>query len=256
MTRDDEVFGTLDRALRTARAERRRTSDECSAFRAFYDRVAELTTAPAAETVTTRQSVLAAGPTSGVAVDEVRTAYEETVMAVPHYDDEYGDGFAESFAAEFGDDVAAAFAGAQTVTGPLRAGVLAGTKEALVERETFLDLIDRETESLSELRDGTEEVVETIRSADARPLSDRAVGELWGLQSMLDRQRERVDALAADRQRAIADQRVELTRLDTDLQTYLYRDVPETYPGLAALASLGRVVEAADQRVERALVGV
>jgi hypothetical protein len=256
MTGDDEVFATVDRALRTARAERRRTSDECSAFRAFYDRVGDLTTAPAAETVTARQSVLTAGPTSGVAVDEVRTAYEETVMAVPHYDDEYGDEFAESFAAEFGDDVAAAFAGAQTVTGPLRAGVLAGTKEALVERETFLDLIDRETESLSALRDGAEEVVETIRAADARPLSDRAVGELWGLQSMLDRQRERVDALAADRQRAIADQRVELTRLDTDLQNYLYRDVPETYPGLAALASLGRVVEAADQRVERALVGI
>lgn len=256
MTGADDVFETVDRALRTVRTERRRTADECAAFRAFYDRIADLTTPSAAETMTARQSVLAAGPSSGVAVDELRTAYEETIMGVPHYDDEYGDEFAESFAAEFGDDVAAAFAGAQTVTAPLRAGVLAGAKEALVERETFLDLIDREKESLSELQDGAEEVVETIRSADARPLSDRGVGELWGLQSMLDRQRARVDALAADRQQAIADQRVELTRLNTDLQTYLYRDVPETYPGLAALASLGRAVERADHRIERALAGV
>jgi len=253
MTGSEEVVEPVGRALRAARAERRRTADECAAFRAFYDRVADLTPA-ATETVTARRSVLAAGPTSGVALDELRTAYEETVMAVPHYDDEYGDGFAESFAAEFGDDVAAAFAGSQTVTAPLRAGVLASTKEALGERETFLDLLDREIDSLSAVRDGAEEVTEAIRSADQRPLSDRAVGELWGLQSLLDRQRERVDALAARRQRAIHDQRVELVRLGTDAQTYLYREFSETYPGLAALATLGRVLERAERRVDRALV--
>jgi hypothetical protein len=255
MTEAEAVCDPIHRALRAARAERRRTADECGAFRAFRDRVTELTAASATETASARQSVLATDPASGVAVEAVRTAYEETVMAVPHYDDEYGDDFPESFAAEFGGDVAAAFAGAQTVTAPLRAAVVAGTTAALGERETFLDLLDREIDSLSTVQDGAEEVIEAIRSADETPLSERSVGELWGLQSLLDRQRDRVDALAADRQRAIADQRVELTRLDTDPQTYLYRDLEVTYPGLEALATLGRVVETADRRLDRALIG-
>ena len=110
MEPDGEAFDVedrLDRAATALRRERRRTADELEALGAFAERVREIEAKTAvAEGNAVTAIGLEAGRTDGL--DAVREAYEATVMSVPHYGQEYDDGYPESLRAEFSPDLAAA----------------------------------------------------------------------------------------------------------------------------------------------------
>lgn len=109
-----ETFASLRTSLQT---ERRRTAAERRAFETFADRVEEVNCSntgskvppdcgmqdgPTATLVASGHTDLDGdGPT-----EAIQSAYEETVMAVSFYDEEYGDDYVESLRAEFGPEVA------------------------------------------------------------------------------------------------------------------------------------------------------
>jgi len=79
-------------------------ASERDAFDAFADRVATITVDSPRPPALMAGSVDTSGTSSATAA--LREEYEATVMAVPHYDDVYGESIEENASAEFGPDLA------------------------------------------------------------------------------------------------------------------------------------------------------
>lgn len=102
-------------AISTVETERERITTERDALSTFLDRVSDLDVLtgdrhsdqaryPPARSLVTPER--AGHATSSLAC--VRDAYRDTVMSVPHYQDDYGDTLPESLAEEFGHEIATA----------------------------------------------------------------------------------------------------------------------------------------------------
>jgi hypothetical protein len=239
----------IDAALAAVAEERETIRDEYEALAAFDRRVADLSTV----TVSTGPPLVADPQPSGRALTRLRTAYAETVMSTPHYETAYGDTVAESLAAEFGEDLAAALIGGTALTPELRDAVRAATEAARHEREEFLDVLDREADSLATTADDVEDIASRLDSLDGRPLPARSFDDLHDLWSTLGDLEAQVDGIGLRRQETIRGHRNDLPGVPTDLSEYLYQDLPTSYPVLASLADLGDRLADTRRRVERAL---
>ncbi|WP_049936474.1 DUF7260 family protein [Haloplanus natans] len=239
----------IDAALDAVADERATLRDERSALTAFDGRVAGLSTV----TVSTGPPLVADPRPSGQSLSRLRTAYAETVMATPHYEAEYGDTVAESLAAEFGDDLAAAIIGGTALTPELRDAVRAATDAAQREREEFLDVLDREADSLATAADDIEALSTDLDTLDDRPLSTRSFDELHDLWTATRDLEARIDGVGLRRQETLRSHRNDLPGVPTDLCEYLYHDLSASYPVLASLADLGSRLERTRRRVERGL---
>jgi len=239
----------IDAALDAVADERATLQDERSALTAFDGRVADLSTV----TVSTGPPLVADPRPSGQSLSRLRAAYAETVMATPHYEAEYGDTVAESLAAEFGDDLAAAIIGGTGLTPELRDAVRAATDAARREREEFLDVLEREADSLATAADDIEALSADLDTLDDRPLSARSFDDLHDLWTALRDLEARIDGIGIRRQETLRSHRNDLPGVPTDLCEYLYHDLSASYPVLASLADFGTRLERARRRVERAL---
>ena len=231
-------------ARRTVRRERRRTIDEREAFDAFADAVRELSAdgPPAGVRVGARFATPDATGTTAA----VRAAYERTVMAVPHYREEYDDSYRESLAAEFNPTVAAGVTGSR-LTDAARSALLEAAENARADRARFVDALDHEDEML--------------RTADKRlgePLAELRFGSLDGIRARLGVLDDHVEAVAADRQAGLRQQHadLELPADVPDLQTYVYQDAETTYPVLSTAGRTAAVLERIRSDVERAMARV
>lgn len=239
----------IDAALDAVGEERSTIRAESEALAAFDRRVAELPTA----TVSTGSPLVVDPQPSGGSLDRVRTAYEETVMSAAHYEAEYDDTLTESLAAEFGDDLAAALMNGTALTPEFRDAVRAATAAARDEREEFLDVLDREAESLSAAADDIDAVEAELESIDEQSPSNPNFDDLHALWSSIRDLEARVDGIGLRRQETIRGHRSDLPGVPTDLSEYLYQDLPTSYPVLASLADLGDRLADTRRRVERAL---
>jgi len=190
-------------------------------------------------------------PRPSEAIQCVRDAYSETVMAVPHYETEYGDTLRESLSAEFGSRVAGSVVDAQSFTPLLRDALLEGAERARRERERFLAVVRDERESLEGLEAGLNEcerrAVElgTGRGGPGDVPPADALAELRALE-------RRCESLAERRQATIHDRVVPATAgvEARSLARYLYADEPTTCPGLAAVVDCVRTIRNAHTRLE------
>ncbi|AXG10485.1 DUF7260 family protein [Haloplanus rubicundus] len=239
----------IDAALDAVAEERATVRDEYEALEAFDRRVADLSTV----TVSTGPPLVTDPRPSGQSLERVRTAYAETVMSTSHYETEYGDTVAESLAAEFGDDLAAALLGGTALTPELRDAVRAATDAARREREEFLDVLDREADSLSTAADDIADVTAAFESLDDRPVPARSFDDLHDRWATIRELQARVDGIGLCRQETIRGHRTHLPGVPTDLSEYLYADLSSSYPALASVADLGERLDRARDRVEHAL---
>lgn len=258
----------LDRlaaARRVLRRERRRTVDEREAFDAFVATVREIPVEP--ERPRRRPGVrgLAAGPAAGGTtgpaaasggVATVRRAYERTVMAVPHYREEYDDTLAESLEVEFGPELAAGLAGHDRLTPRLKRAVLDGADASRTERERFVEALDTEADSVRASEDRLVAVLDELGTLADEPTPD--FGAQDAVRARLGVLAERCDAVADDRQATLRELR---DRFDApvgvpDLPRYLYTDLDATYPVLVAVAEVGERATRLRRRVEREIAGV
>ena len=239
----------IDAALDAVAAERATVRDEYEALGAFDRQVADLPTV----TVSTGPPLVTDPRPSGRSLERVRTAYAETVMSTAHYETEYGDTVAESLTAEFGDDLAAALLGGRALTPELRDAVKAATDAARHEREEFLDVLDREADSLSTAVDDIGDVVAAFESLDDRPVPAGSFDDLHDRWATIRELQARIDGIGMRRQETIRGQRTHLPGVPTDLSEYLYHDLSSSYPALASVADLGERLDRARDRVEHAL---
>jgi hypothetical protein len=240
----------LEAARTTVSDERALVEAEADAFEALDRRLADLSTVTVERspplTTTPRQS--------DRSLERARTAYEETVMSVPHYDRDYGDTLAESLAAEFGDDIAAALVDGPALTPELGDVLRAAVAASRRERTQFLDVLAHEAESLGRIANDLASIRADLERLDDRPLSERGFDDLRTLWDRVGDLEARLDGVAMRRQETLDGHRGGLPGVPRNLQDYLYVDLSVTYPGLVAIAELGSTHRRARRRVERALV--
>jgi hypothetical protein len=253
----EDVAARLEAATEALRRERRRIEDELEALEAFERRV---------RGIEPRQPAAGGRQAGGVAVSisraaagadalgAVRDAYESTVMSVPHYDEDYGDTYAESLNEEFGPDVAVRLVDGSSFDERSKQGLLSAVETAATAREQFRATLDTETGSLEAARDLVEiagEVAELEETTFAR----KSFGTLDANRAYLSTLEERCENRLRRRQAAVFQQRrdVTLPRDAPDIAQYLYHELPDTYPVMAVVADLLATIDRLRSNVERAM---
>jgi hypothetical protein len=242
----------LAEARRRVRLEREKTLAEQAAFRRFSNRIENL--APATESLR-NGPVTPAARTAGPRAAAVRSAYEETVMAVQHYAADFGEPYEVSVAREFGDDVATALLQVDRLPPALLVAVERAVEQSLDERDAFLSVVEREAESLAALETTLDRLRADCRSATEGAVEDWSAAELQRRWHSLEDLESSADEAVAARQETIARHRRTLSTVDVDVTAYFYDELSTRYPGLAALAAFRSRLEAARNAVLRALAG-
>lgn len=251
--------GNAERRLSAARTElereRRRTSDEIDALRRFGRRLAKLDaeSAPAPEAGNVA-CVAPVGTTCSNTLDRVREAYEETVMSVPHYTEEYDDTYAESLTAEFDTHVTVALTEG-TFDQRSKETVRSAIVESRTARRSLLAAIDDEEESLAVATEDLTPVVESLASLSGRRFVDESFGALDAYRARLGQLEETCETVLTRRQDAVFDQRraAWLPADAPDVAQYFYQGLEDSYPVMAVVADLLERIRDLRSRVERAM---
>ena len=242
----------LPKAQILCEQEQTRTRSERDAFERFARRIARLDAAQpvAARVPAGMDSVVGSklSTTVGVAstragpddasLREVRRAYQETVMSVPHYDDEYRESFSRNIAAEFDNDVATAVVGGSGLTPRLKRLLVGHADESRERRERFLEELRRESGELGEADELFEEWNAEVETLSRPAPSERSYGGLEATWRRLGSIADECERLLTARQRTIK-RGVNPPGSDApNLQEYLYYELPVKYPILASGADL------------------
>jgi len=250
------------------RRERERAGDERDAFARFARRVANLDTTAAGRTPGTTGTNQGPGPGVGTLalaggagspgddrVAQARRAYRDTVMAVPHYEEEYAESLSENVSAEFGESVAIALEGAEAFTPGLRRTLIEGAETARERRNSLVRAIEQEEASLRTAAGTLSDVecgVESASEGPTLPLSFEQLMDRWG--RLYDMEQE-CETLLEERQESIQAGYGVPLRLDgpISLQEYLYDSLPVTHPVLAEATRLLESVRDAQDSTSVAL---
>jgi len=227
----------LQRAQQLVAEERATVDAEREAFEAFRHRVAKHT--PPTQGGGTPGGVVTR---SFARDDAILDDYESTVMALSHYESDYGEEALENMEIEFGPEIADLVG--RRAPSAYRA-VVGAASAAVAKRELFLEELGAERDSLEKMN---QEVVDIHRAVDR--LADEAtsgeVDEWYDALDRLDELEDRSGRLLADRQQQLRDHDRVLSH-GTDetppLVDYLYADLPVRYPALYSLATLLNRIE-------------
>lgn len=243
-------------ALPVVREERSRTATEQEAFTRFARVVSRLDApGPAVQLGVGRGAtsvVSASAAPRSRGLDAVRSAYEDTVLAMDHYEEEYGEPLAEHMRQELGEEVATAVEQNQQLTQPLQQALVARAREAAVDRERLMTQLDHELEALKAADDELTAVADAVDEAAARPLEGRDFSELTDEWHRLGELESRLRRLLSRRQEARRP-----TGFDgagaPSLNDYLYQPLETSFPVLSDAAALADRVKDVRRRVLLAL---
>lgn len=241
------AFSYVAAARTVCEEERRRVLTEASAFDRFRERVGALEPRRPRQDrsvgLTPQPTLMTDGRGDGLAA--VRRSYRETVMAVDHYEEDYGESLARHATEELGPDAGPAVANAGEFSPGLQRVVVGAAASASAEREAFAERLDEELTSLASVRDGLCDLVSESREVASR--LDGGFGDLearWRRLSFLERS-------VTDIVRARADELGD--RPKPNLSEYLYEEMTVPAPVLADAAAAAGVIRDRRRRVERAL---
>lgn len=247
----------LKKAGATVQEERSRTAEESDALSEFIRRVESVepshphsnpmmiggpTTPPTESASVTGQ------PQS---IEKIQRAYEDTMMAVPHYDEEYGESLYVNMAAEFGSDIATAVTEGSEFTPPLKSAIVEKSRESYKQREQLLSGLDTEA---SELRSAESSAQSITHSLDDFPASDPSSLSYDELQRwwhrLNDLERSCTENLK-DRQLHIHSREVTSNAQigNTTFNEYLYGSLAVVYPVLVSFAELNNQIRKAKRIV-------
>lgn len=234
--------------------ERRRTADELEALQTFEDRVRTISPKRSVED---RQPL---GVTTAVSkppggLKKVREAYESTLMSVPHYLEEYDDSYVESLVGEFSPEIASALTDGTEFTRHCKQTVLSAVSSARSARESLLEAIDHEHESIRESKADLEQLERECGELRSVQFDEKQFGTLSAYHARLRVMTEQCEKRSRRRQNAIFDQR-RIQRLPADVPdvtVYFYQSLDVDYPVMSAVAELLNVTEELKKQVERAM---
>jgi len=222
--------------LEDAQSIVQREASEIDTEREAFDRLAKQVTdietvpdrqpEPQAHTLTVESQLQAA--------DQLREAYRETVMDVPHFEDVYGESLETNVAAELPPDVAVLFQDpADQITPDQKTRIRAAATNARASRETLAANLADEQESLTTAYDELDTVISQL---DGPHVPGGYTGQF-----------ENTLTTTIQTRQEILNDRHHSSRADGhDLCHYLYADQGWTYPVLTAVARLRSAVNCSD----------
>jgi len=239
-------------ARAVVREEHSRAAAERDAFERFRKRVESLDDTPTrlpdgGQTLGVGTLSMPTPPDDNL--EEVRDAYRKSVMGVDHYESEYDEPLVKNVGEEFGEGVANALVGGQTLTPALRSTLLESAAEARERRARFCRALDTEAESLREASSTLRDVERLLEESEGSTLSEsyESLTTRW---DRLEAAEQTVEDVLSDQQAGLQEQYGVAPRLGgpVSLHEYLYDAEPYTHPVLAeATALLGGVHEAQDR---------
>lgn len=232
-------------AFRAVKAEKKQVEAEQEAFAEFAQEIRTLSTAGPTARKTNAQTVNAVPGKRELA--RVRETYRETVMSTPGFDKEYDESFREHVAAEFGDDTASLLTDGHHLNQPIKQLLAQQASQSARHRQLLLEGLTVEERSLEDADSRLEPVRETLSTVECADLSTESLSALTDLDTELRARRADCRALLRGRQEQIhtVNRRVK-GNSKTLTQEYLYRDLPVSFPVLAA--TLDRLDSIADAR--------
>lgn len=151
------AFAYVRDARGTCRRERRRVLDERDAFVEFAERVEALNpvgpesaAASAAEPPTVEHHAARPASAGDVTLRRLLSIYDETVMSVPHYEEEYDETVSESLAAELGPDLATSLSANKALSPSAQHAIVRRSREVATARESLAEAIETELDALSD----------------------------------------------------------------------------------------------------------
>lgn len=219
------VLDPLSTGKSIAARERDEVDAEREAFEQFAAAIAEVPTISPTAPGRPMGNMISEAPTQKS--DDLRAAYRETVMSVPHYDDVYDETIEENLVAEFGPEFAELFepAGGPSFTDHHKETLIAAAEQNAEERADFCNTLDSEIDSLRSMHRGLTTLLDEL---------DTNIVPGWYQRQFEDQ----LEGILHDRQ-SILGSRSSITYIDRhNLCAYLYDDEFWTYPGLTAVARL------------------
>lgn len=233
----------LPAALTALHDEQDRLDAEIAAFKAFAERVADVRPDPAPSPGTSGTRSPAHASERPPPYETIRTAYEETVLAVDHWEALYAEtSVAESVAEEFSPALADCLTGQSPP--PFSATVQTQLQTAITEsiqtRTQTRDYLERESDRLRQLQTQLDALLDKVAPVERGAESfDQRVQRLTtggnALEDLAHTHQEYVQSRSAD--------------ADTVVTGLIYSDLEMSYPGLATLAVVRRVLDRLELRL-------
>jgi hypothetical protein len=232
---------TIDRARAHVDDEINLLSVEREAFKTFLNRLNKIQTNGQGTTQTDGAStaLTALDSSAPTTLQPIRQAYRETVMQVPHYDQEYGDTLQESLTAELGETVATYVMNGQILSPMVHDTLRQATEQCVDEREGFLRLLREESESLDTIATELNDLEECIMELNGRIDAANTSAQLARIDKRLQYTEERCSDLATRRQERIHNRaNIQFSGIDsTSLSQYLYTGMETVTPALTDITS-------------------
>lgn len=247
-------------ALAAVKEERRCLKIEQAAFGQFRKRVAEMDPNPSDSSIRGTQiknTIIGSLATSvsGTQIEKIREAYKETVMGVPHYEDDYGHSLEDNLAIEFSSELATTLTTADSLTPSLKETLLSASQQASEKRVTLLNTLNHEAENLQRAREAFKEMNSILTEMNEQPLAAWSQHEIFSGYDQIQEFETGCDELASDRQTELRSRRSHEVNYDHEEFTeYLYEALPVTYPVLTDIAELNSLLQTARRRLERVLI--
>jgi hypothetical protein len=250
------VVGYIPDAAEIVRQERNELQAERDAFDAFIDDINATTPVEQSQTLDTQPSVVTLSPPEGTHLQKVRRVYEGTVMAVSHYEEEYGDTITESLTEEFGPEMATQLIAGEAFTPLVKERLTEAARQSRREREQFLSTLESEQEALHAAQTKLENIDADLDCITERLPSELSVGELIESYNRLTDAEETCETVLTERQQQRTDGHAATApRTDiADFYPYIYRSLSVTYPVLADATKLLGRLERTQRRLAKELV--
>lgn len=246
-------------AVRRARSavsdERKRLLDEYEAFLDFAERVANVPVAPRPDGGRPI-GPLGSSSREDTGLGEVRSAYRDTVMAVPHYETDYGESLQEHMATELSPALASAVVEGSQFTPAIRDPLVASAKSAAHDRRVLADQLENERADLEAAENELEGLSHRFEVTDGNGLLDRTFPDLQARWGRLNALQDDCAALLERRQKQLRDRTPSTgTRLQSPaaVSDYLYDDLDVDFPVLSAGTDLMERIEAEKDHTVEAL---
>ncbi|WP_266082152.1 DUF7260 family protein [Haladaptatus caseinilyticus] len=216
-------YTSLPKAERLTSKEESQCKAEINAFQDFLDKFDEISPRPY--------------QTDGGSVQKaVLMAYRDTILAVDHWADEYGEeNVHESIKNEFGPEIATGLAGGSATWSHLLWDQLRTESEAAIKtRRRSLGVLSEERQQLQELRRSLSEIGDELAAVERceYPFAERS-DRLTTIQQQLDE-------LTQERQTHLHQRKKTHDKL---FSSYIYGCLETDFPGLAALATARQILD-------------
>ncbi|ERG96787.1 MAG: hypothetical protein J07HQW2_03271 [Haloquadratum walsbyi J07HQW2] len=256
-----EVF---DDIIETLLNERARTEAEYDAFVAFGERISNQRSVSSSHPQTGTPGGVMKTPQeyaqsqTTTRLNLIRSAYEDTVMNLSFYTDEYGDSYIESICEEFGSEIATALTTPECLGPTVMKALHDRIETAKSERQSHIESCDRERDSIETAANQLIPIDEEVSALTNVSFDSQSFGALDAHHNRLSILGNHCESTAQTRQETIHQQRefYNVSQAETDVTAYFYREYDITYPILAMCSDLTARMTQFRERIEDVITDV